>query len=256
MRVQHWIATAALAITLIGCGAAPKPTFFDLKPQEKIAIGQFAVNGDIISPGAERRKPGVLQKKSEFYKNSQNAIDSAAQLFFAALPQELPDLKVVTMAEQSANAEYQKVSRPTSRKIMGIGVSEDDGYVYPEAIGYVGPTSSDKIEKMMAALQVDNILLVDIDANIVTGSVNVNGIGPKTIESKVQVSLYKKGQGLTWVNSYRLTGNETTPGIMGGVIESTWPRLLVSSLQDLPKSLAQSLAKGRSQPAVEAAPVK
>ncbi|HSQ42427.1 MAG TPA: hypothetical protein VLM37_09130 [Fibrobacteraceae bacterium] len=254
-----------LAVSYMGCAPA-KPRYFDIQPQEKIAIGQFAMNGVVTIKGEKREGPGMLQDKEAFYKYPQKAIDSAAQIFFAELPTSLGDVQVIPLAEMSANAGYQRASRPSEIKMLGISQSESDGDVYPDVVGYTNPQGKEnKVDALMMALGVDAMLFLSFDVNMVkaadstvvsaeVGILKVSSSSPVvyySVETKVNAWLYRKGKGQVWSKSYVLTGKEKA-SLFGLLVtdnvNENFPRQFVSSIEALPEILSAELQTARDRP--------
>lgn len=260
-RLIVLFACAAFALQFIGCAAA-KPTYFDLQPKEKVAVGHFAVNGYITGKGIERIEPGLLQNKVEFYKAAQLAIDSGAQVFFPALAAALPDVQVLSLADLSSNSAYQEASRPSEIKMLGLSKNESQGDVFPNEVGYVGASGTkEKADAMMTALGVDALILIKLDANLQTamvGNKNIQieaGFGPANYlcaATTANVSLYRKGKGKVWSKVFELVGTETGGAVGFLLADEKLPRVFVSSLQDLPQRLAAELDLARNKPVAPA----
>lgn len=264
MMQKHFIALLGMAgiLVLSGCAGA-KPYSFDVQPQEKLVIGDFSVNGDITMENFERLSPGILQKKEELYAHTQSSIDSAAEVFSAALQAALPDVGVVPLSELSANADWIKLTRPVERKLMGMTISEADTIVYADVVGLANLSAyrQVKADSMMTLAGADALLSLQFDANLEPGMVGNDvvkveaALGPVSwlvVKTKVNATLFRKGQGVVWRGSYTLTGKENAMAVALMLPKDQYPRLFVSSLDELPAKLAAELEKSRNRP-VEAA---
>ncbi len=255
---EKWLGLALLSgLVLQGCGAV-KPTYFDLQPKEKVAVGSVSVNGYITREGMERLTPGLLQDPVEFYRYTQKAIDSTAMVLLDSLPQYLSDVQIVPISELSANAAYQRASRAVEKSILGIKTSEADGLVYADAIGFVRRDDVQKAEQMMVTLGVDALITFNFDANLEVANLEKEGVGGisasigpvqwNVIHNNVIVTLYRKGQGRVWYEYFDFVGKENAVAVGFLVGDEHLPRLLASSIQKLPAALADALDKSRNRP--------
>jgi len=259
-QIAKALASLTVAMLYVGCAPA-RPTYFDVQPKEKIAIGNFSVNGYITKKGDERLTPGLLQNKASFYQYTQKAIDSAAQVMFVEIPKSLSDVEVIQLSDLSANTGYQRVSRPAETKMLGTTISDADGFVYPDVVGYV-KADQNKIDAMLMALGVDALVTIDFDANLEPAmvgnetasiSVGIGSVSLLSIATRAEVTLYRKGKGQVWKKYFDMTGKENALAVGPIVAEANLPRLFVSSIETLPAKLAEELNKSRNRPAAPAA---
>ncbi len=204
-----------------------------------------------------------MQNRESYYVDTQKAIDSAAILFYAKMAKVVPDIDFVSMETQASNAVYMKESRAVSMKMMGVGISEDDGFVYPAAIGFSGGLSkAPKFDTMMSALGVGAMMTVEFDANLIPAEIMVGSANFKvggeigvSVETKATVRFYRKGKGMIWYQDYySLKGKENALALGYIIKESNLPRLFASSIDELPGKILESLNHDRA--ALEAAAAK